>query len=401
MTDQQPSPAEVKTDEAIRILSVEDDQSYRGFIHRALEQSGCQVFDAEDGDKALALARRHRFRLALVDIHLPGKSSGYELCQNLKEQNRAANMEVMLTTGLFTEDCDRLKAYAAGAIRFYAKTTPIDGLLDDIRFYFECVPALRPRLRAAAAGSSPGVENSNSFATVLVINHEFSILKTISAHLKREHFRAYAVQSAYRAILLAHTLRPHMIILDVSLKDLDGREVIRILKAHPRTKDIPIIVWTRSRDRGLELSCLQEGATEYLIKAPHDVSTIALRIKKRLGIGSAPVGKLLERGPVIIDLSTRKILVNGRSIAGLAPKEFILLVYLLERSPAVVPWNDIETDLWNALPEQLTYSFASGSIEVHLRRLKEKLGNAARCLVTHKGIGLQFVSDKAVPQTPS
>ena len=114
-----------------------------------------------------------------------------------------------------------------------------------------------------------------------------------------------------------------------------------------------------------------------------------------LGEGPKPQAHVTRRGPVEVDALARAVSIHGTVTERLTPMEFKLLTYLMERSPAVAPWDDIERNIWGVRPEFLTHSYAFETLEFHCRRLRMKLKGAAPCLVTHKGIGLQFDPAKA------
>lgn len=356
------------------ILIVEDDPSVRRLLGRALARAGHKVFAAANGQEALRLAQAHRPSLALVDIHLPKGINGFTLCRRLRDER---GMDVFITTGVMIEDSDRWKAYQAGAIRYFVKPINMKELLGDIELYRNGPQPLGP------------VTPTRSIK-VLVVDDDERFLSAVGVHLEDTPYVPYAARLGYRAVMAAHKLKPALILLDVSLPDIGGAEIIRLLKAHPNTRNIPILVWTKSRKQGQEFICLEEGAEDYLVRGVHEVSSLPIRISRLLGPVSIARSRMLERGPVAMDTAARNVSVYGKPTEIFTPREFRLLAYLLERSPQVVSWDDLERDLWGVLPEYLTHSYALESIEVHLRRLRAKLGRAACCLITRKGLGVQF-----------
>lgn len=369
----------------ITILNVEDDLSVQRLTHRVLAQAGHTVFDAQNGPEALRLAQAHHPRLAIVDIHLSEGMDGLALCRMLWENQ---SIDVFLTTGVLIEDSARVKAYQAGAIRYFKKPLLLQKLLDEVDFYQRGPEPLVKYPQAESRRAA--VLHGALLPKILVVNDDEKFLTAAGIHLNDAQYIPYAVRSGYRAIIAACKLKPAAIILDISLPDIGGAEVIRCLKAHPSTQNIPILVWTRSKRQGQEFVCLEEGAEDYLVKGAHELGSLSMRISKILrSVVGAPT-QLIQTGPVTLNMSTRNVSVFGQPIMNLAPRELRLLSYLMEQSPRVVSWDSIERNLWGVPLESLTHSYAIESIGVHLRRLRLKLGRAACCLVTHKGVGIQF-----------
>lgn len=369
----------------ITMLNVDDDPLTRRLIHRFFVKAGYTVFDAQDGVEALKLARLHRPSLAIVDIHLPNGINGLTLCRMLRESQ---SMDVFITTGILIENSDRLKAYQVGAIRYFKKPVSLKELLSDVNFSQTGPEPLVANMHAESKKGS--VISIKPFPKILVANDDEKFLAAIGIHMEETPYTLYAVRSGHRAVIAAHKLKPALIVMDINLPDVGGAEVIRLLKAHPATRDIPVLVLTDLKKQGKKFVFLDDSAQDYLLKGVHEISSLPIRIAKILCADGGGTDTLIQKGPVAIDLSTRNVFVFGQPTANLTPREFQLLSYLMERSPAVVSWDDIEREIWGIAPQFLTHSYAIESIEVHLRRLRLKLGQAACCMVTHKGVGIQF-----------
>lgn len=371
------------------LLVVEDDKSVRPLYVKILEREGYEVLSATNSEDALRLIQTRKPTLAIVDIHIPGKLKGFDLCRKLREDGLSST-EVLLITGVFIQESNKREAYEAGALGFLKKPLDNEKFVGEVRSLLEEPEPFLQLSRGKSREEGVLVADPPALGKVLVVDDDEEMLGSIAVNLEGERFLPYAARSGYKAIALAHRIRPQAVILDLRLPDIDGLTVMRILRADPRTAGIAILVWTGSAKKGMELSCLQDGADEYLVKGVHAVSAIPLRLKKMLHL-EGPKAGIIEEGPVRMDRSSRKVWVLGAPLQGLTFKEFELLAYLLERSPAIAAWDDIERDIWKLPPEKLTHSYATPTIDVHRHRLMNKLEpKVAPCLVVHKGFGLQF-----------
>jgi DNA-binding response OmpR family regulator len=166
--------------------------------------------------------------------------------------------------------------------------------------------------------------------------------------------------------------------------------MLDLLKAHPKSKHIPVWVWTGLKMSGHETSCLEGGAVDYLIKGAHDMSSLPLRVRQRL-MPAPAAPELLARGPLSIGKTKKEVWIKGIAIEGLTDLEFHLLLLLVKRSTQIVSWAEVEQELRPYAAAPAVASRQTNALHVHLSHLKHKLGPLGEsCLVTHKGLGLQF-----------
>lgn len=374
------------------ILALDDNELTLRTYQRSFEPSGHRVLLSSTSDQAIDLARQHYPRLALVDVSLSMQDAkdGYSVCRELLAGDSPAPA-VFLLTAYARSAHDRLRAFEAGAIAFYDKSVPPMLLVDDVNFFLKIPVPLR-QLKGNAAASMRPFNAPSSLCPplrVVVIDDSDDQIEAISMSLEAEGIVPFAARNARQGLLLAHRVVPDVIILDMALPDATGGDVLAALKVHSNTKDIPVIIWTGSERQGQELACMKEGAAQYLIKGVHDVVAMPLHVRACLREKPRSEGVLMC-GPVTIETSSRRVAADGKKIEKLTSREFELLAYVVERSPAIVPWTEIERDVWR-LPQILrTKTHAPKTIVVHLNELKKKMGRTARCLVTHRGHGLQF-----------
>src|SRR4051812_26618841 len=179
--------------------------------------------------------------------------------------------------------------------------------------------------------------------------------------------------------------RPDLVVLDLGLPDLDGAELLRMLRA---VSTVPVIVATARDDDGSIVSALDAGADDYVLK-PFEAGQLEARIRavlRRTGGG--------ETGPVpvtvadlTVDPRSRRVTLAGRPVE-LAPKEFDLLAYLAGRVGTVVSKRELLREVW-----QLPYGGSDKTVDVHLSWLRRKLGESAaepRLVQTVRGVGVRL-----------
>ncbi len=200
--------------------------------------------------------------------------------------------------------------------------------------------------------------------------------------------RGHAVSSAPDAMTglrLAVESRPDLVLLDLGLPDLDGTELLRMLRA---VSAVPVIVATARDDDASVVRALDAGADDYVVK-PFSAETLDARIRAVLRRALAPdADAVLTVGPLQVDPRSRTVTLDGRSV-DLSPREFDLLAYLAARPGQVVPKRELLTEVW-----RLPYGGADKTVDVHLSWLRRKLGESAqepRFLMSVRGVGVKLV----------
>lgn len=347
------------------VLLLDDNEGALRLYRRMIERAGFEVVEARNSAQVLDIIAKRRPEAAVVDIRIPNDLDGYEICRRIRRESQGTT-EVFLMTGEQCEFSDHIKGFEAGALAYYNKFES-KILVEDLRYFL--------------TESFPQKDNR-----VLVIDDEEQQLVAMATHLENSGFSAFLANSGRRGLSLACKLAPKAIVLDLGLPDFDGRKVLKFIKSQPRTKHIPVLIWTGSHKEGQENSCLDGGAVQFLIKGVNQVSAVPTRLKIMLGLLPEAQSERMERGPVAIDLTTRNVIVQGKHTDQLTALEFAVLSHLMKRSPQVVAWSDFKDPLARSGHPVVTDS----AMHVHISHIKKKLKNAAACLVTHRGIGLQF-----------
>jgi DNA-binding response OmpR family regulator len=200
--------------------------------------------------------------------------------------------------------------------------------------------------------------------------------------------RGYVVTSADKGMTglgLAVEERPDLVLLDLGLPDVDGTEVLRMLRA---VSTVPVIITSARDDDPALVSALDAGADDYLVK-PFSAAQLEARIRAVLRrSGADPQERVvLAVGDLSIDLRARTATLADAGLE-LSPREFDLLAYLAQRPGEVVTKRELLTDVW-----QQPYGGSDKTVDVHLSWLRRKLGETAqqpRYLHSVRGVGIRL-----------
>jgi DNA-binding response OmpR family regulator len=223
---------------------------------------------------------------------------------------------------------------------------------------------------------------------VLLVEDDPDIADLVEHYLRRGGFavdRRTSGRDALDAVLQAP---PDLLVLDLMLPQLDGLEVCRAIRASERASEIPIIMLTARADESERVLGLETGADDYLAKpfSPHELVARVRALLRRARRGrEGKAGGGLTYGALAID-PDRHLVTNGGTAVALTAKEFLLLEYLLRHRGRVLSRDVLLTDVWG-------YSYTGGTrtVDVHVRRLREKLPLLADALVTVKQFGYKLL----------
>ena len=219
---------------------------------------------------------------------------------------------------------------------------------------------------------------------VLVIEDDATIRTGLIRALGEHGHAVSSASTGGQGLHVALGERPDLVVLDLGLPDLDGREVLAMLRA---VTDVPVIVAT-ARDGDPEIvAALEAGADDYLVK-PFSGAQLRARIGAVLRrAGAEADDPVVVVGALRIDARSREAELDGRMLA-LTPREFDLLHYLAARAGQVVSKRELSTEVWRA-----PYGGADKTVDVHLSWLRRKLGETAgepRFLHTVRGVGVKL-----------
>jgi two-component system phosphate regulon response regulator PhoB len=222
---------------------------------------------------------------------------------------------------------------------------------------------------------------------ILVVDDEPDVLDLVTYNLGQAGFQTETAADGAEALRKARSSTPDLILLDLMLPEMDGLEVCKLLRRDTKTSAIPIIMLTARASEIDRIVGLELGADDYVPK-PFSPRELVLRVKKRLEQTSgAPSKTTYTFGPLLVDVSRHLVSVRGRRVE-LTATEFKLLTLLIQRTGHVQSRDQLLRDVW----EYETH-IDTRTVDTHIRRLREKLGAAAKYLDTVRGVGYRFSSE--------
>ena len=221
---------------------------------------------------------------------------------------------------------------------------------------------------------------------ILVVDDEPDALELISYNLKAAGFDVVTADDGEEALKKARANIPALILLDVMLPEVDGLEVCKTLRRDPATSAIPIIMLTAKAAEIDRVLGLELGADDYVTK-PFSPRELVLRVKAllRRRLPTEPEVQNLDFADLKIDIPRHEVLVKGKSVE-LTATEFKLLTVLAERRGRVQSRDALLRDVW-----EYDNFIDTRTVDTHMRRLRDKLGEAAGHLDTVRGVGYRFV----------
>ena len=224
---------------------------------------------------------------------------------------------------------------------------------------------------------------------VLIVEDDPTIRTAVIRALSDKGYAVAAAHTAMSGLQLAVSERPDVVILDLGLPDLDGREVLRMIRA---VSSVPTIVATARSAEADIVRSLDAGADDYVVK-PFGGAQLDARIRAVLRRAAEPdQDAVIEVGGLRLDRRARQAFLDDEAL-DLTPREFDLLHYLAERAGAVVTKQELLVEVW-----QQPYGGADKSIDVHLSWLRRKLGETAqkpRYLHTVRRVGVRLAAPAA------
>jgi DNA-binding response OmpR family regulator len=223
---------------------------------------------------------------------------------------------------------------------------------------------------------------------ILVVDDEPDAVELVSFNLKGAGFDVISAGDGAEALKAARLYSPDLILLDVMLPEVDGMEVCKLLRRDPGTAAIPMIMLTAKAAEIDRVLGLELGADDYVTK-PFSPRELVLRVKKLLARRDDNVEKAerMQVGELLVDIPRHLVTVSGRRI-DLTATEFKLLSTLMQRRGRVQSRDQLLQDVW-----QYDNLIDTRTVDTHMRRLREKLGKAARYLDTVRGVGYRFAED--------
>ena len=222
-------------------------------------------------------------------------------------------------------------------------------------------------------------------AKILVVDDEKDIIELVSYNLEKEGFKVISATAGEKALELVSNEEPEIIILDLMLPGIDGLDVCRELKRSDQTSSIPIIMLTAKGEESDIVIGLELGADDYITK-PFSPRVLVARVKavlRRLE-SKKEEEDIIRINQLSIDLVRHQVTYRGKTLT-LTSTEFNLLILLAQNRGKVFTRDQILDKAWKE------ESFVvDRTVDVHVRRLRQKLGQASRFIETVRGVGYRF-----------
>ena len=223
-------------------------------------------------------------------------------------------------------------------------------------------------------------------AKILVVDDEPDALELVRFVLKQAGFEVSTAADGEEALKQARATLPDVILLDIMLPEVDGLEVCKTLRRDGATAAIPIIMVTAKAAEIDRVLGLELGADDYVTK-PFSPRELVLRIKAVLRRGKTPdaKGEHFQLGDLTIDVARHEVRFQRQQVE-LTATEFRLLTVLIQRRGRVQSREKLLQDVW-----EYDNLIDTRTVDTHVRRLRDKLGAAADCIETVRGVGYRVV----------
>lgn len=220
--------------------------------------------------------------------------------------------------------------------------------------------------------------------TILVIEDEEDVADLVRYHLRKAKYRVLHAEEGGRGAELALSEKPDAIVLDVMLPRLNGFEVTRRLRSDARTAGIPILILSAKGETEHRIKGLELGVDDYLPK-PFSPKELLLRIQALLRRKAPPSSESVDTGPFSLDRNSLKVTLDGQRI-DLTSTEFKLLSLLIGKAGTIQSREDLLQEVWG-----YRNTVDTRTVDTHMRRLREKLGDHAASIETVRGEGYRFL----------
>ena len=224
---------------------------------------------------------------------------------------------------------------------------------------------------------------------ILIIEDEPDIAESLRYNFEREGFKVLIAESGEKGLRFAldEQISPSLIVLDLMLPGMSGLELCRRLRREPVTRKTPIIMLTAKVTEADKIAGLEIGADDYIVK-PFSVKEVVARVRAVLRRTDDNSVQKYEDDKLAIDFDDMHVVCSGQEVK-LTRKEFALLTNLAKNTGRVATRQNLLDNVWG-----YSYFGDTRTLDVHIRRLRQKLGDCGNCIETVVGIGYRFIGMK-------
>lgn len=222
-------------------------------------------------------------------------------------------------------------------------------------------------------------------ARLLVIDQEADCTGSLVAELERSGHEVRVAEGGRHGLELAGERAPDLVLLELQLPDMGGYEVCRTLKQNPGTRDVPIVVLTHLSSEIDRVVAFELGAEDYVVK-PFSIREMVLRVRSvlRRRQDQEPPEAELSCGGLRLDRLARSAWIEGKEVS-LSSREFKVLQTLCTMKRRVCSRRDLVESVWGN-----GASVSDRSVDVYVKRVRRKLGDAGHCIETVRGVGYRL-----------
>ena len=241
----------------------------------------------------------------------------------------------------------------------------------------------------SAFAATVEISDSNMLQRILIIEDDADIAEGLRYNLEREGFRPIIAESGEKGLRLALDEKnpPVLILLDLMLPGMNGMELCRRLRREPTSENTPIIMLTAKNSEIDKISGLEIGADDYIVK-PFSVKEVIARVRAVLRRIEKEIVEQFENEDLVVDFADMRVTCDGGEVK-LTRKEFALLTHLIKNAGRVATRQQLLDNVWG-----YSYFGDTRTLDVHIRRLRQKLGDCGSSIETVVGIGYRFTKAK-------
>jgi DNA-binding response OmpR family regulator len=223
---------------------------------------------------------------------------------------------------------------------------------------------------------------------ILVVEDDRDIADLVRRALEKAGYAADVLTSGRDALAAIAARPPDLVVLDLMLPHVGGLDICRNVRSHEATAHIPIIMLTARAEESERIAGLDVGADDYMAK-PFSPNELVARVRAllRRATRQTPITGTITYGGILVDRDRHVVSSNGSPVT-LTAKEFLLLEYLLRHRGRVLSRDVLLTDVWG-----YKYTGGTRTVDVHVRRLREKLPGLAPSLLTVKSVGYRLATE--------
>ncbi|HJS50454.1 MAG TPA: response regulator transcription factor [Pyrinomonadaceae bacterium] len=225
--------------------------------------------------------------------------------------------------------------------------------------------------------------------SILIIEDDADIAESLHYNFRREGFRTTVAESGEKGLRLALDERttPSLIILDLMLPGMSGMELCRRLRRESLTERTPVIMLTARAAETDKIAGLDTGADDYIVK-PFSVKEVIARVRAVLRRSEKEASPKYQDARISVDFDDVRLTCDGTDVK-LTRKEFALLEHLIRNLGRVATRQQLLDNVWG-----YSYFGDTRTLDVHIRRLRQKMGDCGGCIETVVGVGYRFTEFK-------